>query len=116
MVVGMSPPDAEFAQAQSRYIPTFAVLFTQGINEMQTFANRLGQAGLQDSINQESLQRLFRFCERYRRADSKSKSKEQIAAGTLGGGTENTAEGRFQNVQSASLCCPDGGLQINANG
>ena len=44
MVAGMNTVDAEFAQAQNRYVPTFAVLFTQGINEMQVFANRLGQA------------------------------------------------------------------------
>jgi hypothetical protein len=46
LVTGMTSADAAFVQAKSRYIPTFAVLFTQGINEMQTFANRLGQVRL----------------------------------------------------------------------
>eukprot|EP00750_Incisomonas_marina_P022345 INCI4964.11.p1 GENE.INCI4964.11~~INCI4964.11.p1 ORF type:complete len:2408 (+),score=294.54 INCI4964.11:1047-7226(+) len=77
MVAGMNSTDAAFVQAQNQYVQTFAVLFTQGINEMQTFANRLGQAGLQDSINQESLQRLWRFCERFRKAKSRSQHEPE---------------------------------------
>eukprot|EP01147_Barroeca_monosierra_P005622 gene5622-196_t len=37
-------------------IPVRAVLFTQGINEMQTVANSLGYADLQDTINEKSVQ------------------------------------------------------------
>ena len=36
-------------------MPVIAVLFSQGVNERQTAANKIGDGGLQDKINEESL-------------------------------------------------------------
>ncbi|KNC48704.1 type I inositol-3,4-bisphosphate 4-phosphatase [Thecamonas trahens ATCC 50062] len=46
-------------------VETVPVLFTQGINEMQTMANLLGGSKLQEDINAESLSRLQSFYSRW---------------------------------------------------
>eukprot|EP00941_MAST-03F_sp_MAST-3F-sp1_P002338 g2338.t1 len=48
-------------------IPVTAVIFTQGINEMQTFANTVekGKAEMQGRINAESFATLARYCKKY---------------------------------------------------
>ena len=48
-------PSAMRDGEEIRVVP---VMFSQGINEQQTYANYLGQFGLQDDINTQSIKRL----------------------------------------------------------
>lgn len=48
-----------------RLIHVVPVLFTQGVNEMQTVANLSGNAALQDEINERNLHVLRRYVDRY---------------------------------------------------
>ena len=52
---GGGPSDQEEEETRSFVLSVVPLLFTQGINEMQTLSNILGNAELQDEINAESL-------------------------------------------------------------
>ena len=51
---------------QSRMIPVRAVMFTQGINEMQSIANSIRSYGIQDEINNQSIKHLENYFTTYR--------------------------------------------------
>jgi hypothetical protein len=51
---------------QGALIAVHPVLFSQGVNEQQTVANAMGDAGLQDRLNWESLMLLRAYVGRYR--------------------------------------------------
>ncbi|XP_064405086.1 inositol polyphosphate-4-phosphatase type I A-like [Halichondria panicea] len=57
----MLPPSVQEGQV----ITVCAVLFTQGINEQQTFADKFFDSSYQDQINMKSLQKLTSYCTRY---------------------------------------------------
>ena len=65
--VGLSPDNFDLLPPRlvegerSVGIQVLALLFTQGINEQQSFAHTLGESNLQDQINRLSLKRLGRF-------------------------------------------------------
>jgi len=51
---------------EGRLISVIPCLFTQGINEAQTFANTLGDTGLQEEINSASFETLQKYCQSFR--------------------------------------------------
>ncbi|DBA04146.1 TPA: hypothetical protein N0F65_004254 [Lagenidium giganteum] len=60
-VFAMLPPHLQ----QGNAVKVFAVLFTQGINEMQSVANTMLDTRLQDEINHDSVQTLQRYFVHY---------------------------------------------------
>jgi hypothetical protein len=73
--------------AKGALIKPFCVLFTQGINEMQSYANMVDteSVGLQAEINAYFVQVLQRFVERFSN-HWKEENPELVAAGSAGSG------------------------------
>jgi inositol polyphosphate-4-phosphatase len=65
-------------------ISVSAILFTQGINEQQTIADRFGDSTLQDQINIRSLTELTSYCSRYRECLGNSSEGHCSRPGALG--------------------------------
>ncbi|CAK4074306.1 unnamed protein product [Aphanomyces euteiches] len=71
IVMEFTMPEALFEslplewQRPARRVKLTAVLFTQGINEVQSVANTVGGTSLQDEINRESLGTLMEYVGRY---------------------------------------------------
>lgn len=56
------PPDLQ----QGTEIVVFVVLFTQGINEQQSIADKFGDNSVQDTINTHSVQQLTTYCAKFK--------------------------------------------------
>lgn len=50
---------------RNQLIDVYPILFTQGINEFQSIANKIGETSLQDNINKDSFPKLFEYSKRY---------------------------------------------------
>jgi hypothetical protein len=63
----------------SKQIPVVPVMFTQGVNEMQSIANKIGNTGVQELINLNGSQRLMDFFKAYVKAFQRGE-KDALAA------------------------------------
>eukprot|EP01137_Pigoraptor_chileana_P031162 Opistho-2@18590 len=70
IVVTLSLPADRFLQLtdalrRGRTVSVRAVLFTQGVNEAQTWANKMGDTTLQDTTNQQGFKMIESYCKEY---------------------------------------------------
>ncbi|KAL4230048.1 Type I inositol 3 [Mactra antiquata] len=75
-IFGKLPPALQ-SGAEIQVIPLF---FNIGINEQATLAERFGNTGLQDKLNEESLGRLHRYVEQF---DQLANIEDKTGAGTI---------------------------------
>lgn len=60
---------------QGREIVVFVVLFSQGINEQQSIADKFGDNSVQDTINTRSVQQLTTYCAKYKESFGSSSAR-----------------------------------------
>ncbi|RQM24576.1 hypothetical protein B5M09_004599 [Aphanomyces astaci] len=90
-----------------RRVKVTTVLFTQGINEVQSVANTVGGTSLQDEINRESLSTLMEYIGRYMQHVSRDQVVEvDRLLAALHGAIDNQSNKKQVNilVESSELC------------
>ncbi|KAF9930461.1 Inositol polyphosphate 4-phosphatase type II [Linnemannia zychae] len=95
----------ESLRAGTSKIQVHPVLFSQGINEMQTLSNLTGKSPLQQSINEESLRYMQNYVSRYQAWHAQSQEvttqgHDRAKTGTHG---RHTLRGGLADLSSASL-------------
>ncbi|KAF0694631.1 hypothetical protein As57867_014453, partial [Aphanomyces stellatus] len=102
----LSSPHAS-SDARAARIKLTTVLFTQGINEVQSVANTVGDNSLQDEINRESLATLMEYMGRYVKHVKKDvvPSLDQHLA-ALHAAVDNQSNRKQVNIliESSALC------------